>query len=189
MVLAVVVAAMANGCSHMQPKQFAGSVPEFDPVAYFTGPTRSWGVIENRSGEPTSRFRTAMIGEAGPDGLTITQDFTFEDGRKQQRIWHIKQIDEHRYDATASDVIGVATGYAYGNTFRWEYTLELKKGNPLSRVNMKHWMYRTDDDDLVINRVAISKLGVIVAETTEYFRRGAGSVATVGEPTESSASH
>ena len=77
-------------------------------------------------------------------------------------------------------MIGVATGYAWGNTFRWEYTLQLKPGNPLTRVHMKHWMYLTDDTDLVINRVVISKLGVIVAETTENFRRGTGATPTVG---------
>ena len=169
----------ACGCASRQPQQFAGATPRLDPIAYFTGPTRSWGVIENRAGDPKSGFRTAMMGLREGDGLTITQDFTFEDGRRQQRNWQFKRVDAHRYNATASDVIGGATGYAWGNTFRWEYTLQLKAGNPLSRVHMKHWMYLTDDGDLLINRVIISKLGVIVAETTEYFRRGAGDIATV----------
>lgn len=177
--LLILLAAMASGCTSMQPRQFAGASPTFDPVAYFTGPTRSWGVIENRDGNPKSRFRTRMMGRAIPDGVVITQDFTFQDGHQQQRIWHLKRVSAHRYDATAADVIGIATGYAWGNTFRWEYTLQLKPGNPLSRVHMKHWMYLTDDDGLVINRVVISKLGVTVAETTEYFRRGAGATPTV----------
>ena len=42
------------------------------------------------------------------------------------------------------------------------------------RVRMKHWMYLADDGDTMINRVIISKLGIVVAETTEYFRRGVG---------------
>lgn len=170
------------GCASMTPQQFAGATPRFDPVAYFTGPTRSWGVIENRSGDPESRFRTTMMGKPDGDGITITQDFSFEDGHTQQRIWHLKRVDAHRYDATAPDVIGVAAGYAYGNSFNWDYTLQLKAGNPFSRVHMHHWMYLTDDGDLLINRVVISKFGVIVAETTEYFRRGAGAVPTVGAP-------
>ena len=174
--------ACLGGCASMRPEQFAAATPRFnqqrfDPMRYFEGLTQSWGVIESRSGEPRSTFRAKMLGVRDgvgdrPDGLTITQDFTFDNGRKQQRVWHIKRIDEHRFDATGSDVIGVATGYAWGNTFRWEYTLQLKAGNPLTRVRMKHWMYLTDDGDTMINRVIISKLGIVVAETTEYFRRG-----------------
>lgn len=156
----------------LSPEHFVASAPRLDPMRYFDGHTHSWGVIENRSGEPSSTFRAAMLGIRNGDALTITQDFTFDDGRKQQRIWRIRQIDEHRFDATSSDVIGVATGYAYGNTFRWEYTLQLKPGNALTRVHMKHWMYLSDDGDMMINRVIISKLGIIVGETTEYFQHG-----------------
>lgn len=165
------VAAIASRIDSTRP----GST-RFDPLHYFEGPTHSRGIIENRSGEPRGTFRAAMVGvrdRDGRDGLTITQDFVYDDGRKQQRIWHIRRIDQHRYDATANDVIGVTTGYAYGNSFRWEYTLQLKAGNPLTRVRMKHWMILTDDGDTMINRVIISKLGIIVAETTEYFRHGA----------------
>lgn len=163
---------IANGCASMRPEQFAAGTPPFDPMHYFEGQTRSWGVIESRSGEPRSTFRATMLGVRDAGGLTITQNFLFDSGRKQQRIWHIKRIDEHRFDATGSDVVGIATGYAYGNTFRWEYTLQLTPGNPLTRVRMKHWMYLAEDGDSMINRVIISKLGIVVAETTEYFRRG-----------------
>ena len=116
-----VFALTATGCVSMQPQQFANSVPRFDPIAYFTGPTRSWGVIENRAGDPKSRFRTMMAGRRVGDSLELTQDFTFEDGHARQRIWHLRQVDGHRYAATASDVVGITTGYAWairstGNT-------------------------------------------------------------------------
>jgi hypothetical protein len=54
-------------------------------------------------------------------------------------------VDEHRYEATASDVVGTATGEAWGNAFRWEYTLALEPGNPLKNVHMKQWMYGQGD--------------------------------------------
>lgn len=141
-------------------------------MRYFEGSTHSWGVIENRTGKPRSTFRATMQGVRDAGGLTITQDFIFDDGRKQQRVWHIKQIDAHRFDAISSDVIGIATGYTSGNTFHWEYTLQLKPGNALTRVRMRHEMYLMDDGSTMINRVVISKLGIIVGETTEYFQRG-----------------
>lgn len=178
--LIVIVASIVTACASLHPQQFDGATPQFDPMQYLEGPTRSWGVFENRRGEPTRRFRTAMMGVRDGDALVVTQDFTFDDGKTQRRVWRLKRIDAHRYDATADDVIGVATGYAYGNTFRWEYTLQVIPGNPLTRVRMKHWMYLADGGDTLLNRVVISKFGMIVRETTEYFRRGAGDTATVG---------
>jgi hypothetical protein len=170
------------GCASFRPADFAGGSPVFDPVAYFEGPTRSWGVFETRRGAPTRRFRTAMHGEREGDTLVISQRFTFEDGERRKRVWRLRQAGEHRYEATADDVVGVAVGHAYGNAFRWEYTLQVSPGNPLTRVRVRHWMYLVDGGDMVINRVVITKLGLIVSETTEYFRRGAGPVASIGVP-------
>lgn len=115
-----------------------------------------------------------MMGRRDGDALLITQDFTFEDGRKQQRLWRIRRIDDHRYEATANDVVGVSRGLAYGNTFHWAYTLALRPGNPLANVRFNLRMYLQADGETMINRVTISKLGVVVAQTTEYFQRGSG---------------
>lgn len=180
--LAVLLLAVgsATGCASLQPKAFAGASPSFDPVAWFTGPTRSWGVIENRAGEPKSRFHTLLVGrpDGNGDGIVLTQDFTFDSGRQQQRIWHLKRTGAHRYQATAADVIGPAVGEAFGNAFHWSYTLQLKPGNPLSRVHVNDWMYLTSDDTL-INRVVMSRLGVTLVQTTEYFHRGHGPIASI----------
>ncbi len=119
--------------------------------------------------------------EGGDRGdLVITQDFHFEDGRTQQRVWHIRRTGDHRYEATANDVAGVGVGNAYGNTFHWEYTLALRPGNKFANVHMEHWMYLQADGETMINRVFIRKLGVIVAETTEHFHRGTGPVPSIG---------
>ena len=179
-ILSVILLLAIAGCASLQPAQFEGAVPAFNPMTYLQGPTRSWGVFETRRGDPIRRFRTAMLGVRDGDALVVTQDFTFDDGSTQRRVWRLRQVDAHRFDATASDVVGVATGYAHGNTFRWDYTLQVKAGNPLTRVHMHHWMYLVDGGDVLVNRVIISKFGIIVRETTEYFRRGAGDTATVG---------
>ncbi len=172
--LGVLALVLFNGCASLPPSHFATGTPRFDPIVYFTGLTHSRGTIENRAGNPTSTFRAQMRGVPDADGaLTVTQDFRFDDGRKQQRVWHMRRVDAHRFDATASDVIGVAIGYAWGNTFRWEYTLQVKPSNALTRVRMHHWMTLTEDGKTMLNRVVITKLGIVVAETTEYFQRDA----------------
>ncbi len=92
---------------------------------------------------------------------------------RQQRHWRIRRVDAHRYEATANDVVGTATGEAYGNAFRWEYTVALKPGNPLYNV-------RSEAVDVLAGGRprrwstgrAVNKLGVEVAQVTEFFRRG-----------------
>ncbi len=158
----------------MRPQDFAAAVPRFEPDKFFEGHVRSWGVIETRSGDPRSRIRADILGQREGNDLVITQNFTFEDGSGQQRAWRLRRVDEHRYEASASDVIGPAIGFAYGNAFHWQYTLQLRPGNALSRVRMEHWMYLLADGETMLNRVIVRKFGVRVGQTTEVFRRVAG---------------
>ena len=174
----LLIGLLAAGCHGLRPESFAGAGPRFDPDRFFEGPTRSWGIIESRSGKPKSRFRTEMLGRREGRELVITQDFTFEDGHRQQRVWRVRRIDDHHYDATANDVVGVSHGLAYGNTFNWEYTVAGR--TPLTNLRFKLWMYLQADGETMINRVTITKLGVILAETTEHFHRGSGPVPPIG---------
>ncbi|MEO8378989.1 MAG: DUF3833 family protein [Acidobacteriota bacterium] len=180
LLLALMWLPLLTACGSLSPSHFSTAEPRFEPDRYFEGPTRSWGVTESRRGNPKSRFRTEMFGRREGDVLVVTQDFTFEDGRTQRRLWRIRRIDEHRYEATSPDVPGVAPGEAYGNTFHWEYTLALTPHNVFTRVRMHHWMYLQADGTTMINRVIITKLGVVIAETTEHFHRGTAPVPSIG---------
>lgn len=177
--LLAAIMSLLSACTGMSVQHFDGATPVFDPIAYFDGPTRSWGVIQARDGTPQSRFRADLSGHRVGDTLVLTQDFTFDDGRRQQRVWHLRRVDAHRFDATASDVIGVAAGYAYGNAFRWDYTLQLTS-NRLSRVQMHHWMYLAADGTTLLNQVTIGKFGVRVGGATEYFQRGVERMPSIG---------
>jgi hypothetical protein len=136
---------LAAGCSSLKPRDFAASNTLFEPDKYFIGHTHSWGVTENRAGEPSSHFTTDSVGTHEADGgVMIEQTFHYEDGRTQQRTRHVHRIDGHHYEATANDVVGKARGEAQGNVFRWEYTIAIKPGNPLSHVHLRQWMYLPD---------------------------------------------
>lgn len=169
--LALMIAALC-GCGRIPVQHFQGSAPRLEPEQFFLGPVHSWGVIEDRGGNPTARFRTSSEGRREGADLVLTQNFEFENGRRQQRIWRLHRLDDHRYEARAGDVIGTAHGEAYGNAFRWEYTLALDPGNWFKNVRMHHWMYLVDDGTTLVNRVIITKLGVRMAQITEYFRHG-----------------
>jgi hypothetical protein len=157
--------------SPMRPQEFTGKEPVIAPETFFTGHTQSWGVVETTSGEPISTFTSDAHGIRDDAGaLLLTQDFAFSDGRTVQRRWHFVKTDDHRFEATANDVVGTAHGEAYGNLFHWTYALALDPGNRLENVDMEQWMYLQDDGTLM-NRVAIRKFGVLAAMVTEHFHR------------------
>ena len=157
------------GCATPEISQFAGTAPAFDPVQFFTGHVASWGVLEDRSGYPTEMITTDCVGTMeGPGDLHMVQHLT--EGTKQQvRDWHMRRVTPTHFEATANDVVGVASGDVAGRAFHWTFTLALEPGNALKNVTMDQWMYLQDDGSM-INRDTIRKLGVIVAEVTEHFR-------------------
>lgn len=168
----MLAAVLLTGCGSLKPKDFARSSSSLEPDKYFTGVTRSWGVLENRAGEPRSHFTTESIGTREPSGdLNIQQTFTHEDNSTQMRLWHVHRIDAHRYEATANDVVGLARGLAYGNAFRWTYTIALKPGNPFSHVHLIQWMYLQPGTQTMFTRAVVRKFGLRVGEVAESFQR------------------
>lgn len=168
--IAVLLAASLLGCSPSMPVSgFSATAPAFDPVRFFTGHVRSWGVLEDRSGQPTSIVLTDCTGQAdGPDGLRMTQRLTVGQDAPVTREWRMRRVAPGRYEATANDMVGAATGEASGRAFHWQWTLALSPGNALKNVTMEQWWYLLDDGSM-LNRTTVSKLGYIAAEVTEHF--------------------
>ncbi len=158
------------GCSAPLPvSAFTGPGPVLDPVRFFTGHVRSWGVVENRSGQPTGVVTTDCEGVAeGTDGLRMTQRLVVSGDAPTVRTWQMRRIGPGRFEATANDMVGRATGEAAGRGFHWRWTLALSPGNPLKNVTMDQWWYLQADGSL-LNRTTVRKLGYIAAEVTEHF--------------------
>lgn len=140
-------------------------------MQFFTGRTRSRGVFENRAGHPTKVLRTETRGRVVNGEVRMEQDLFVQGSPRQHRSWRMRRLDTRRFEATANDIVGTARGVATGNHFHWTFTLALKPGNPLFNVRMTQDMYLQPDGRTMINRTRIRKLGVLVAQVTEQFRR------------------
>jgi hypothetical protein len=160
-----------SACGKPLPVQhFTGTAPPFDAIAFWTGHHRSWGVLENRSGEPTDTVVTDCLGTLNPDGsLHMVQTLTLGDGSMQHRDWRLRRTGPNAFAATANDMVGEAHGIAAGRVFHWEWTLALSPGNALKNVTMDQWMYLMDGGSMM-NRTTIRKFGVILAEVSEQFQ-------------------
>jgi hypothetical protein len=169
--LLLLVPVALSACGNPIPvKHFAGTAPAFDPIVFWSGHHRSWGVLENRSGGPTDTVVTDCVGTPAPDGtLHMVQTLTLGDGTASHRDWHLRRTGPASFVATANDMAGEAVGEAAGRVFHWSWTLELSPGNPLKNVTMDQWMYLMDGGSMM-NRTTISKLGITVAEVSEQFQ-------------------
>jgi hypothetical protein len=156
-----------TGCGKEKP-DLAG--PAFDPVAFFSGHVKSWGVVEDRSGAPEERVETDCVGTSdGADGLTMVQHLNIQGDKPVVRRWSLRRLGDGRFEATANDMVGTAVGSVTGRMFHWQWVWARSPGDPLMNVTMSQWMYRMDDGSALV-RTTISKLGVILAEVTEQFR-------------------
>ena len=165
---ACLVLALA-GCSDPLPITAFPAPPSFDPVRFFAGTIQSWGVLENRSGQPTEIVTTDGVGEAdGADRVHFLQHLYVGNEPAMTRDWHFRRVAPGRFDGTANDMVGTAHGQGSGRAFHWTWTLALHPGNPLTNVTMDQWWYGLDDGSM-LNRTIITKLGVVVAEVTEHF--------------------
>jgi hypothetical protein len=162
---------LAAGCSApLRPAAFAGTSPAFDPITFWTGRTASWGVIENRDGAPTSIIQTTTEGTPdGADALRMVQHVLLN-GHDSARTWHIHRLANHEFEATATDMVGTARGSTSGRTAHWTWTLAADPHNALLNVTMDQWMYLSDNNTLLV-RTIVTKLGIRLAEISEQFVR------------------
>jgi hypothetical protein len=169
-VLIVVAGFLLAGCSSMKPESFADAEPRLVLEEYFAGRTRAWGIFEDRFGTLRRQFVVDINGTWDGRELVLEEDFRYDDGETDRRVWRIVRNDEHHYEGRAADVVGTATGIAYGNALNWRYTLDLKAGERTWRVDFDDWMF-LQSDDVLINRARVRKWGVTVGEVTIVFAR------------------
>jgi hypothetical protein len=127
-------------------------------------------MFQKRSGEVVKRFHVRIDSRRDGERLILDEHFLYSDGTRQQRTWTLVPEGAGRWRGTAGDVIGEAHGESAGNTLRWRYRLDLPVDGEHWQVDLDDWMYLMDEDTL-INRSSMSKLGVEIGQITLFFRR------------------
>lgn len=167
----VFICFIVTGCATLKPQSFEKSQVKLDPVAFFVGHTKSYGVLESRSGKPSTQITTETMGTLKDGKVFIEQDLYPGNGEKNHRSWQINQVDEHHVEATANDIDGIAHGELYGNYFTWTFRLKVKERKFIKHVRMSQYMYLMPDGQTLIIRSVIKKFGIIVTQITEEFKK------------------
>ena len=170
LILALAMLFLLAGCASVTPDDYRAEKPVLELDRYFTGTIDAWGMFTDRQGRVVKRFTVVMRCNWNGDTGTLDEDFSYSDGTKEKRIWTIKKLGGGRYSGTAADVVGEAIGIASGNALNWRYVLDLKVGDKSYHVNFDDWMYLMDDD-VMLNRAAMSKFGFYLGEVTLAFRK------------------
>ncbi|MFZ5709029.1 MAG: DUF3833 domain-containing protein [Pseudomonadota bacterium] len=138
---------------------------------FFQGQVVAYGQFQDRLGRVSRRFDVRMNGVWDGKVLTLTEDFTYEDGSTERRVWMLRKTGPDTWEGTAPGVIGTATGQEKGDTFNWRYTIDLPiGGGRTTRVGFDDWMWLLTDRR-VLNRAWMQKYGVNVGEVTIFFEK------------------
>jgi hypothetical protein len=169
--LALATALVLGGCASQSIETYANEKPVLDLPTYFNGTLDAYGVFTDRSGTVVKRFSVVMVCNWQGDQGTLDEDFTYSDGSKQKRVWHLTKLANGRFTGRADDVVGEALGESRGNTFHWNYTLNLPVDGKVYAVQFDDWMYLMDDK-VMLNKASMRKFGIGLGEVTlSFFKR------------------
>lgn len=157
-------------CSSVNPKIYSNNNPKFDIRNYFNGNLEAQGILQDRSGKVIKSFKVTMKGSWQENKGKLEEEFSFSDGKKENRIWDLEMIDENNFTGKAHDVVGMAKGEQYGNAVKMEYVLTIPVDGKKYDVRIKDWLFLTDETN-VINVSKLTKFGFELASLTISFKK------------------
>lgn len=152
----------------MNINNYTATEPKLDLFTFFEGKTTAYGQFQSRSGEVKRRFQVDVTGIIEGNTLTLNEQFVYDDGQTEQRIWVIERLGNNSYQGTAGDVIGKAIGVSAGAAFNWRYTLDLPYKKSSTHVKFDDWMF-LHTDKVMLNQAKVTKWGFKVGEVTLFF--------------------
>jgi hypothetical protein len=160
------------GCAGVSVMDYAGYTPKLVAEAFFTGHLTAHGVVKDRSGK-VIRYFNASIEASWRNGIgTLEEDFVFNDGEKQRRVWTLTPTGAGQYDATAGDVVGTGKVRVAGNSMFLDYVLRIPwRGDSLD-LHIDDRMYLVGPD-ILINESRMSKFGLDVGQILLVIERRA----------------
>lgn len=169
-IAALVALPLLAGCATTPVDAYRAETPVLELRTYFDGTVDAWGMFQDRSGKVVKRFQVRIDARWDGDRGILDEHFEYSDGTRSRRVWTIVRHESGRYTGTASDVVGEARGEAAGNALRWRYVMALEVDGKVYNVDFDDWMYLVNED-VMLNRSVMSKLGVHLGEVTLSFQK------------------
>lgn len=153
-----------SGCSSMNIDDFSDARPTFIPQEYFNGPLTAYGMVKDRNGKITRRFKGELMGSWDADGVgTLDEHFVYDDGKTQERIWTLRPTGDKHFIGTAGDIVGEAQMVANGNTVMIDYTMRVPYKDGTIDIDVRDWLH-LQEDGVILNHSKMKKFGFEVGE-------------------------
>jgi hypothetical protein len=148
---------------------------ELNLEEFFLGETVAKGQFQDIFGTVRRRFDVTIDGDWDGSTLTLTEDFVYEDGSTEQRVWSLVKTGPDTWRGSAPGVIGTASGTEKGDSFNWAYTIDLpipsaEGPTETMRVTFDDWMWLMSDERL-LNRAYVKRFGVDIGEVIIWFEK------------------
>lgn len=147
---------------------------DFDLERYFDGHVTAKGQFQDIFGTVRRRFDVNIQGTWDGETLKLVEDFVYEDGSTEQRVWRLRKTGpitaDQTWEGTAAGVIGIARGQERGDTFNWTYRIDLPVPDGTLRVDFNDWMWDLGGG-AVLNRAYMKKYGVDIGEVIITFEQ------------------
>ena len=159
-----------SACSSVKVSDYADNQPQLDPETFFDGQLSAHGVIKDRGGK-VIRYFNVDIKASWRDGIgTLEEDFVFDDGEQDRRVWTLTPSGKDRYIGTAGDVVGDGQISIAGNSMFLDYVLRIPYGDGTLDLRIDDRMYLVSPD-VLINESRMIKFGLTVGEILLVIRR------------------
>ncbi len=151
------------------PADYAGTGPTFKMKEALNGEILSEGLIYGPNGKMSNSFVARMVGEWDGNTGTLSEYFTYSNGKEMARKWYLTLGTGNTFTATADDIVGEGKGTISGATVKLTYRIMLPEDAGGHTLDVTDWMYLTENG-VIMNRSEMRKFGVKVAELVATMR-------------------
>jgi hypothetical protein len=136
---------------------------------HLNGPILSEGLIYGPDGKVGVTFVANMMGTWDGDSGILSENFSYSNGKTQERKWFLKKGPGNTFTATADDIIGTAQGEVAGSSIQLKYRIVLPKDSGGHTLDVTDWLYLAENG-AILNRSEMRKFGIKVAELVATMR-------------------
>lgn len=142
---------------------------------FFDGNLVAYGQFQDILGTVRRSFVVTITGDWDGDRLRLVEDFAYEDGSTEQRVWTLTKTGPDSWTGTAPGVIGAAVGQEQDNRFNWKYEIDLPIPSAdgttdTMRVTFDDWMWLLAEDRL-LNLAYVKRYGFDIGTVTISFEK------------------
>ncbi|MEM9431631.1 MAG: DUF3833 domain-containing protein [Pseudomonadota bacterium] len=167
-VLGIILVLGACGRPSLDDPSLGG--PKLDLETFFEGEVRGYGQFQDLFGTVRRRFVVDIVGTFDGETLTLVEDFVYEDGSEERRVWTLQKTGADSWAGSAPGVIGTAFGTERGDVFNWKYEIDLPVPDGTLRVSFDDWMWQLTEDR-VLNRAYMERFGVGIGDVIIIFEK------------------